>query len=115
MLGHTPALQGLDVLHDEFVRVALDVSKLGDNGARALDGLSGSAILLHANKADPLAQSGRVLDLQDRNGVLLAQSSDQLRVRSFVASCVGGREGEHEHGDKGMLRNGWIPKKYYKK
>ena len=66
------------------------LAPLVDDGARAADNLDGFTVLVVLAEADPFAEKLAVLDLVKRDGVLVAESGDQLGVVGFIA-----RVGEH--------------------
>ncbi len=75
----------LDVVKDVLTSLGLLTPRADDAGGAAddLDGLAISVVLAQAN---PLAQDLGVLNLDQRDGVLRAQSSDELNVGGFVAA-----------------------------
>lgn len=82
-------LGGLDVVEDVLARGGL-LTPRSHHDARASNDLDGLALSVEASKSSPLAESLVVLDLDQRDGMLLAQRSDELGVGRLIA-----RVGEH--------------------
>merc|ERR1719384_2590376 len=77
-------LVGLEVVLEHIVGCAL-AAPVTHHSCRALDNLPGLALLVDLAEAGPLAQLHVGVHLDQRDPVLLAESSDQLLVHGLVA------------------------------
>ena len=85
MLRSNENLLALDVVEEELAGRSFLAPGLDDDAGAAdnLDSLAFSVVLADAS---PLAEGFGVLDLDERNGMFLAQRSDELAVRRLVAA-----------------------------
>lgn len=77
-------LLALEVLHDDMAGLRLFTPALHNN-ARAANNLYGLALFVVAAQTSPLTKGLGLLDCDQRNAMLAAQSVDELNVSLLVA------------------------------
>lgn len=85
-MGSTRKSSGvlLDVVEDEVEGLGVLTVVLDGDGGAASD-LSGDALLVELALAEPFAEFGSLLDLEERDVVGLAEGSDELLVLGIIA------------------------------